>query len=706
MLLKPGWDDFTALASNGLVVLRRAENTDSCARKKSELFYVHGPTNCKVLASFSDAVEEIAMHTRCRTSVQAMKRPSNYEKIQVKQTKELQETARETASSRQSSRRERKIELQKDIEKLRKKLRYEENMHRALERAFTRPLGALPRLPPYLSPETLELLAEVAVLEEEVVRLEEQIVNLRQGFYQEAVHISSFRKQMESVENVEQSKAKKPEPLQPPSWGQQSVQDSMLASISEFSSDATCQSGGVHSDRNKATSVSGSESKGVHFAAQVVNTKHPIYKGHSDEGTKPRKGLQKKMEPLEFNQGKENQLHRISRNTVSSSQFSRIKIATQKEYPMNNKVGKINAPKVQTQHSVITGNLEVEYVLPLSALQDGKNIDPNRISEEMVKCCLSIFLKLRRKSSGSEYDTSSVVSHSTFSSSTSFGSRNTLSCKMPIDSSEEINFRDPYGVCIDSELRDVGPYKHLHDIVANSIDLSQMQNSSPLLRRLKILASKLSSVDLRGLTHQQRLAFWINIYNVCMMNAFLEHGIPANPQMLVALMHKAIINVGGHLVHALTIEHFILRLPYHSKDAYPKGGKKDKEATMRSVYGLEWPEPLVTFALSCGSWSSPAVRVYTAADVEKELEVAKKEYLQAAVGVTTKKKLLLPKLLDWYLRDFAKDVESLLDWICLQLPNSLRDQVVECLQRGKDEMVSQLIEVMPYEFDFRFLFAI
>lgn len=25
-------------------------------------------------------------------------------------------------------------------------------MHRALERAFTRPLGALPRLPPYLPP--------------------------------------------------------------------------------------------------------------------------------------------------------------------------------------------------------------------------------------------------------------------------------------------------------------------------------------------------------------------------------------------------------------------------------------------------------------------------------------------------------------------------------------------------------------------------
>jgi hypothetical protein len=40
------------------------------------------------------------------------------------------------------------FELQ--VDKLRKKLRHEENVHRALERAFTRPLGALPRLPPYL----------------------------------------------------------------------------------------------------------------------------------------------------------------------------------------------------------------------------------------------------------------------------------------------------------------------------------------------------------------------------------------------------------------------------------------------------------------------------------------------------------------------------------------------------------------------------
>ena len=43
------------------------------------------------------------------------------------------------------------------IEKLKKKLRHEENVGRALKRAFTRPLGALPRLPPSLPPNVSDI---------------------------------------------------------------------------------------------------------------------------------------------------------------------------------------------------------------------------------------------------------------------------------------------------------------------------------------------------------------------------------------------------------------------------------------------------------------------------------------------------------------------------------------------------------------------
>lgn len=46
--------------------------------------------------------------------------------------------------------------------------------------------------------QTLELLAEVAVLEEEVVRLEEQVVQFRQDLYKEGICISSSKKNVES----------------------------------------------------------------------------------------------------------------------------------------------------------------------------------------------------------------------------------------------------------------------------------------------------------------------------------------------------------------------------------------------------------------------------------------------------------------------------------------------------------------------------
>ncbi|KAJ0024760.1 hypothetical protein Pint_08844 [Pistacia integerrima] len=141
--------------------------------------------------------------------------------------------------------------------------------------------------------------------------------------------------------------------------------------------------------------------------------------------------------------------------------------------------------------------------------------------------------------------------------------------------------------------------------------------------------------------------------------------------------------------------------PLSTQQAFSKGAKND-EMTARCVFGLELSEPLVTFALSCGSWSSPAVRVYTASQVENELEVAKREYLQAAVGISAEK-FAVPKLLDWYLLDFAKDFESLLDWICLQLPCELGKKAIQCLERGKREPSCQFIQVMPYEFSFRYL---
>ncbi|KAM7274381.1 hypothetical protein ACFE04_029045 [Oxalis oulophora] len=258
------------------------------------------------------------------------------------------------------------------------------------------------------------------------------------------------------------------------------------------------------------------------------------------------------------------------------------------------------------------------------------------------------------------------------------------------DKDGRTEFWDPYGICSEFGTRDIGPYKSLCTVEANSVDLRRKTNSLYLVNRLKFFLGKLASVKLEGLTHQQKLAFWINIYNFYWMNAFLEHGIPETPDLIVALMQKATIVVGGHLKNAITIEHFILSQTCSKV-------LKNNEMKARSIFGLEWSESLVTFALSCGSWSSPAVRVYTATGVENELEAAKRDYLQAAIGISKTNKIILPKL-DWYQLDFAKELDSLLNWdssksfeypqflLCLPLmKNGNRTIGPSCLQRNSGQ---------------------
>ncbi|CAK7347591.1 unnamed protein product [Dovyalis caffra] len=568
------------------------------------------------------------MTTRVRTRLQSMKAPMKHEKEKFEMQGSKPNVARKAAKNRQASSRERKIALQQDVDKLKKQLTHEENIHRALERAFSRPLGALPRLPPYLPRTTMELLAEVAVLEEEVARLEEQVVHFRQDLYQEAVYMSSSKRNMESFSDLYQLYPNKnPKPDQSKSLAQNLDESatSMIRHLPSLSADGT--------DKENAFSNS-----------------------HS----------------MKNNKGSRIHKAQTSRNMV--------KILAEDNRPAEKK---LDSHKLQLERRVTDQeNAEATSLVTPGERQSGDD-SPNKVSEDIVRCLSSIFLRM-----------SSVKNRRT-PDNLPF-----LSTLVSQENGEETECRDPYGICSEFGTRDIGPYKRLFSIEAGTINPNRTSNSLFLLHRLKLLFGKLATVNLQNFTHQEKLAFWINNYNACMMNAFLEHGIPESPEMVVELMRKATINIGGNLLNAMTIEHFILRLPYYSKYTISKGAKNDEMAA-RNKFGLELSEPLVSFALCCGSWSSPAVRVYTAAQVENELEEAKREYLQAAIGITTKK-FAIPKLLDWYLLDFAKDLESLLDWICLQLPSELGKEAINCLERGKNEPDSHFVQVMPYEFSFSF----
>uniref|UniRef100_A0A6N2MFT7 DUF547 domain-containing protein n=1 Tax=Salix viminalis TaxID=40686 RepID=A0A6N2MFT7_SALVM len=186
---------------------------------------------------------------------------------------------------------------------------------------------------------------------------------------------------------------------------------------------------------------------------------------------------------------------------------------------------KLDSPKLQLERRLTDQeNVEARTVVTPCERLSGDD-GPNKVSGDILKFLSSIFLRM------SSMKNKGAADNLPFSS--------TLVSQ---ENGEEIEFRDPYGVCSEFGNRDIGSYRRLFSIEPGAINPRTMT-----------------------FVHNPACAF-------------LEHGIPERAEMVVELMRKTI----------------------------SKGAKND-EMAVRNKFGLELSEPLVSFALCCGSWSSPAV---------------------------------------------------------------------------------------------------
>jgi hypothetical protein len=232
---------------------------------------------------------------------------------------------------------------------------------------------------------------------------------------------------------------------------------------------------------------------------------------------------------------------------------------------------------------------------------------PNKLSERILKCLVCIFIRLLRSSRVAESAGSSATGSFRMDSALNVATGGSV-----VASSKERDTnrgqQDHYGIfgIPDAIVRDVGPYKNLVRFTSSSFDLRGF-SSSPLLTKLRGMLEALQRVDLRSLNRQQKLAFWLNVYNTCIMHGILQHGLPSSSEKLLALKNKATINVSGQMFNALVIENFILRQPSSVKEGFWKCDVDVEEQEVRGLYGLTSSEPNILFALCCGIRSSPAV---------------------------------------------------------------------------------------------------
>ncbi|CAL1373876.1 unnamed protein product [Linum trigynum] len=348
---------------------------------------------------------------------------------------------------------------------------------------------------------------------------------------------------------------------------------------------------------------------------------------------------------------------------------------------------------------------------------------PNKLSEEMVRCMKNIFISLSDSavpsmSSALESQSSPVSPRGHLSNSSWWSSseRSILSSwvqspQVDIQNNSEVlspeNVFDPYRVRGKLSWADIGNYGLAIEVSWMSVGKKQLEYASGALRKFRALVEQLAKVNPIHLSCNEKLAFWINLYNALIMHAYLAYGVPKSDLKLFSLMQKAAYTVGGHSFSAAAIEYAILKMkpPLHRPQiALLLALHKLKVSEEQRKCAVDAHEPLVAFALSCGMYSSPAVRVYTAGNVREELEEAQHDFIRASVGVSSRGKLLVPKLLHCFAKSFVDD-SNLAVWISHYLPPNQAAFVEQCIsQRRQSLLASRNCGILPFDSRFRYLF--
>ncbi|XP_035548454.1 uncharacterized protein LOC108991552 isoform X2 [Juglans regia] len=353
---------------------------------------------------------------------------------------------------------------------------------------------------------------------------------------------------------------------------------------------------------------------------------------------------------------------------------------------------------------------------------------PNQLSEEMVRCMKNIFMSLAdstipSKTSTSESHCSPLSPHGTsprghLSSSSWWSSseRSMISSwlqspQIDIQSNSEVvasdNACDPYRVRRKLSWANIGNYGLATEVSWMSVGKKQLEYASGALRRFRTLVEQLAKVNPIRLSCDEKFAFWINLYNALIMHAYLAYGVPRSELKLFSLLQKAAYTVGGHSFSAAAIEYVILKMkpPLHRPQiALLLALHKLKVSEEQRKSAVDIYEPLVAFALSCGMHSSPAVRIYTAQNVREELQEAQRDFIRASVGVSSKGRLLVPKMLHCFAKAFVDDA-NLAVWILHYLPPPQATFVEQCIsQRRQSLLGSRNCGILPFDSHFRYLF--
>jgi hypothetical protein len=204
------------------------------------------------------------------------------------------------------------------------------------------------------------------------------------------------------------------------------------------------------------------------------------------------------------------------------------------------------------------------------------------------------------------------------------------------------------------------------DVESGRVRYREIRDSEAF-ERYKALTGHLRSFPLRSLQgRDERLAFWINLYNTIVIHGVIELGLEQSVKEFPRFFDRVTYEIGGYFFSLNAIEHGILRgnrrPPYCLFRPFQKGDP-------RSAFMVVPMDPRIHFALVCGARSCPPIGFYDAEQIDFQLQFASASFINSSqVKIFPEKRLLsLSMIFKWYRSDFGGSEQSLMDTLLTYL---------------------------------------
>jgi len=221
-----------------------------------------------------------------------------------------------------------------------------------------------------------------------------------------------------------------------------------------------------------------------------------------------------------------------------------------------------------------------------------------------------------------------------------------------------LNAQTPSGAA-PCERIDIALRKAIADLQAEFFDLDEGKIDYPAMGGTEsfntyvAMTGLLAGFDLTSLqTREERLAFWINLYNTMVVHGVVELGIERSVKEKAGFFDRLKYDVGGHVFSLNDIEHGILRenrrVPYRLRRSF---GRDDP----RQQFVVSPMDVRIHFALVCGSQSCPPIGFYTAEKIDEQLDLAAQSFINSdEIRIDPPGRTLrVSMIFKWYQRDFG-----------------------------------------------------